>query len=101
MERMASKETRAIPDRLDNKDLRECVVLLDLRVSQAKKVPVVLKAPKVTKATLDILVFKEFQELLDPKDALVQQDLKVLLDPKDLPVSLVLMDLPVQLVPPV
>jgi len=95
---MESRETREILARLDNKDHREFVVLLDLKAFQAKKVRLVLKDPRVTRVIPDILVFKVSQALLDLKVLLELRvqlellDLKVLLDPRDHLVSLVKMD---------
>ena len=104
---MASKEIREIRDRLDNRDPKVCVVPLDLKESQARRVPLELKAPRVTKDTPVTPVFKEFRVPLDLRvlpelrDLPELPDLKVLLDPRDPPVSLVKMGPPVPLDPPV
>lgn len=71
---MASRETKEILDRLDNKVLRECVVPLDPKAFQAKKVLVELKVPRVPKDTPVILVYKEFQARQDLRVPLEQRD---------------------------
>lgn len=92
---MASRETKEILDRLDNKVLKEFVVPPDPKAFQAKKVLVELKVPRVPKDTPVILVYKEFQAHqdlrvpLERRDPPELRDRKVSLDLRDPPVSLV------------
>lgn len=82
---MANRATKAIRDRLDNKDPREFVVPPDLRVFQAKKVPEVPKALRVTRVTLVIRVSRVSQVLRDLRDPQEPRDPLELLDHRDLP----------------